>query len=169
MEVNIIRRIDRTSLEKIAVRCTPANIGIVALDLSEKVIGSLKKYASVNTIVHPVWYAIPDEVSASDYLLRIEQLLGILCENQDFLEGGWLHGAHEIVEGNLFLNLKYPRNKTVRMVFTETLAQMKKYSPDVVTYFREKVMLLQKEHPLDGVEGRLISDAIDEVFSTSDL
>ncbi len=167
LEVNIIRRSDRTSLDKIVVRCTPENIGIIAQQLSEKVIGSLNRYALVNAITHPDWYTIPDGVSASDYLLRIEQLLTVVCENQDFLEGGGLHGAHEIVEGNLFLNLKHPHNKTTRMILAETLAQMKKHNPGLVTYFKDKIMLLQKEHMLDGVEGVLISGAIEEVFSAS--
>jgi len=40
------------------------------------------------------------------------------------------------------------------------LKQMKEYKPLVVDFFREKVELLQKDHPLPGIDGKLISKAI---------
>ncbi len=162
--VNIIRRIDRISLEKITVKCKPENIGPVVLELSKGVKKSLIRYTGVNEIAKPVWYTIPNDVSCSDYLLRLEQLITVVCMNQDYLEGGGIHGENEIMEGILFLNLRNPLNKTFRIVLAHALKQMKKYKPNVVNLFKEKILLLQKAHPLAGIEGELISKAIADIF-----
>jgi len=134
--VNIIRRIDRLSLEKITANCPAENPGSVASEICNRVIQSLTKYSGVKGISCPDWYAIPDGASCSDYLLRLEQLLAVICMNQAFLEGGGLHGEHEIIEGILFLNLSHPANPTVRMLLYQTLKQMKEYKPLVVDFFR---------------------------------
>lgn len=162
--VNVISRSDCLSLKKITVNCKPEDLGTTALELSKSVINSLIRYCGVNAIAHPGWYVIPPGVSSSDYLLRLEQLLAVTSMNQDFLEGGRLHGEHEIMEGIIFLNLSHPTNKTVRMLLAQTLIQMKLYKPSVVILYKEKIELLQKDHPLDGREGELISKMIADVF-----
>ena len=54
-----------------------------------------------------------------------------------------------------------PANETLRMVFIETLRQMKQVRPDILPEYREGIALLQREHPLAGDVGRLVADAID--------
>ncbi len=162
--VNIIRIIDRISLEKITVNCQPDDIGPIALGLCDKVIKLMTIHSKVTEVYCPDWYVIPEGISSSDYLLRLEQLLAVTCMNQDFLLGGGLNGEHEIIEGILFLNLSHPGNKTVRMLLVQTLTQMKKYKPYVVDSYKEKIMELLKDHPLYGIEGELISKSISDIF-----
>jgi hypothetical protein len=49
-------------------------------------------------------------------------------------------------------------------MLTQTLRQMKKHDPNIVKAYEEKIILLQKEHPLDGEVGQLISKTILEVM-----
>jgi tetratricopeptide (TPR) repeat protein len=164
ISANIIRRIDRLPIEKITINAPSENPGPAILELSNSVITLLTKHAGVKIISPPDWYVVPDGASASNYLLRLEQQLAVTCKNQDFLQGGDLNGEHEIIEGIIFLNLEYPYNKTVRMILTQTLKQMKKYDPNIVGAYKEKIMLLQKEHTLDGYVGQLISKTISEMI-----
>jgi len=114
----------------------------------------------------PEWYQVPDGLDRSDYLLRLEQQLAIVCNNLDFLEGGALSGEREILDGILQLCVRQPANKTARMLFIQTLRQMKKARPDIIPEFKDKVDALQNEFPIPGQIGELASTAIAEVFAT---
>jgi hypothetical protein len=50
------------------------------------------------------------------------------------------------------------------MLLAQTLKQMKLYKPSEVILYKEKIELLQKDHPLDEREGELISKMIADVF-----
>lgn len=164
VSVDAIHRLSRTSIGKIITKVVPENPGPTILQLGNDVTEVLVNRAGVNVIPTPEWYVMPDEIASSNYLLRLEQQLAVACENLDFLQGGALQGEHEIIDGILQLSAGAPTNKTFRMIFSETLRQMKKLHPNVVAEFREKVILLQKEHPLDGHVGQLIHDQILGLF-----
>lgn len=113
----------------------------------------------------PEWYQLPDGTDCSDYLLRLEQQLAVVCDNLDFLKGGGLSGEREIIDGILQLCVRQPASKTARMLLVQTLRQMKKARPDIMPEFKEKVDTLQNEFPIPGPIGDLASAAITEVFT----
>ena len=120
----------------------------------------LAEHANVNTIQPPPWYKIPTGISYGDYLLRIEQQLAVMCMHLEFLKGGGLTGEHEILDGALHLCVNNPDNYLVRMVFAQTLRQMKKVRPDMLPEYREKINRLQTEYPLQGEIGNLIAETV---------
>jgi len=122
------------------------------------------KWTSVRSGKFPEWYRVPDGTDRSDYLLRLEQQLATVCMNLDFLEGSELSGEREILDGTLQLCVRQPDNETARMLFIQTLRQMKKTRPDILPEFKEKVEVLQNEFPISGTIGELSSTAITEVF-----
>lgn len=164
ISANIISTDRRASIGKTSSTISSNNPGPDIAELSDDIIDLLLKYAGINSIPSPEWYVIPDGIACSNYLLRIEQLLALTCENMDSPHGGALQGVHEIVEGNLHLNVEFPRNNTIRMIFAQTLMQIKKYNPKILEVFRDRVTLLQKEHPLGGSVGELIGRHVSEFF-----
>jgi len=164
VSVNIIHRIDRKSLCKLNVNVPLENPGPAIIQLCDNITDLLVQHAGIHVISLPEWYVIPEGIASSDYLLRLEQLLAVACKNLDFLQGGGLQGEHEIIDGILHLNVGFPSNKTVRMLYTQTLKQMKKFNPKIVEEFRDKIILLQKEHPLNGDIGQLIQKTISELI-----
>jgi hypothetical protein len=112
----------------------------------------------------PAWYQVPSGQDSSDYLLRLEQQLAVACMHVDFLKGGGLSGEHEILDGILQLCVRQPKNSTVRMVFAETLRQMQKVHPEILPEYKDKIDLLQREHPLTGNIAQLVEKTIAEVL-----
>lgn len=122
------------------------------------------KATDVRKEYEPEWYQVPAGTDRTDYLLRLEQQLAVICMNLDFLEGSALSGEREILDGALQLCVRQPDNKTARMLFIQTLRQMKQTRPDILPEFKDKVELLQNENPIAGQIGELASKAIAEVF-----
>jgi hypothetical protein len=78
----------------------------------------------------------------------------------DGLEGGGLSGEHEILDGILHLCVRRPANQLVRMVLAQTLLQMQKVRPEILSEYQEKVDLLQRDHSLAGDVGEVIGEAM---------
>jgi tetratricopeptide (TPR) repeat protein len=124
------------------------------------------KWTNVRAGKCPEWYQLPNEgPEYSDYLLRLEQQLAVVCMNLDFLQGCGLSGEREILSGTLQYCVRNPNNQTARMLFIQTLRQMKKARPDILPEFKDKVNALQNEFPVSGQIGELAAEAIAEVFS----
>ena len=119
----------------------------------------------VEPIPVPPWYRRPGGADGSDYLLRLEQQLAVSCRHLGFLQGGALSGEHEILDGALQLCVRDPDNPTVRMLFAQTLREMKKVRPEILSEYKEKADLLQREHPLAGDVGKHIGTALSEAFA----
>jgi hypothetical protein len=83
----------------------------------------------------------------------------------DGVQPGFLSGEREIIEGNLHLCLAHPESQSVRILLAQTLLAMKKIRLDVVAEFRDKVELLQKQHPLPGAAQGVIDRLINECMS----
>jgi tetratricopeptide (TPR) repeat protein len=164
IHLHIVRIEDRSRLEEISVETSPDNAGTAVDQLAEKLVRSLAARAGLNPIPPPAWYQRPAGPDATDYLLRVEQQLAVVCTGLDSLHGGGLTGEREILDGALQLCLRQPANPTVRMVFANTLRQTKKVRPAIVVEYREKADLLQRQYPLPGAPGGLVAKVISEVF-----
>ena len=92
----------------------------------------------------PSAYLPPAPPHLASYLLRLEQLLAVRCARS----ASALHGVREIVEGPLHLCLDFPASVTTRALLADVVARMRNIRPDVVAEFRDRVLLLQEEHPL---------------------
>lgn len=164
VSVSIIQRTIRKSLTTITIKVPSDNPGPAVMQLTDNVINLLVKYSEIKAINPPDWYSVPVGVDSSDYLLRLEQQLAVACDTIDSLEGGGLVGEHEIIDGILHLNVKYPENKTIRIILAQTLELMKKHNPTILEEYKEKITLLQKDYPIEGNVGQLIQKTISETI-----
>jgi len=164
ISVSIIQRILRKSLTTINIKVPSENPGPAIIQLTDNVIDLLVKYSEIKVINPPDWYLVPVGVDSSDYLLRLEQQLAVVCKTIDSLQGGGLVGEHEIIDGILHLNVKYPENKTIRIILAQTLKLIKKNNPTILEEYKEKIMLLQQDYPIEGNVGQLIQKTISEAI-----
>ncbi len=125
----------------------------------------LVQHAGVRSLRPPEWYQVPPGPDSSDYLLRLEQQLAVTSIHLDDLEGGGLSGEHEILDGILHLCVRRPANALVRMVLAQTLRQMQKVRPAILSEYQEKVDLLQRDHPLAGDVGKVIGDTVSRAMA----
>ncbi|SFH55536.1 tetratricopeptide repeat protein [Planctomicrobium piriforme] len=168
--LKLIRTSDGEHIAETQLEADPENPGPAVEQLCRKVEQLLVEHAGVRTPRPPEWYRVPTGLDFSDYLLRLEQQLAATCMNLEFLHGGGLSGEHEILDGALQLCVREPGNHLVRMLFAQTLRQMKKARPAILAEYTKKVDLLQKDHALDGDIGKLIGATISNVmteYSTS--
>jgi hypothetical protein len=133
--------------------------------VATKLLSLLVKHAAVCAKPAPHWYHLPQGMDFSDYLLRLEQLLAITCMHLDFVDGGGLFGEHEMIDGALHLCVRQPNNVLTRMILAQTLRQMQKVRPEIISEYKEKIQLLQREHPLSGDTATLIVKSLDNVIA----
>jgi tetratricopeptide (TPR) repeat protein len=133
----------------------------------ERILDNVEKmfcsHAGINKIHLPPWYQRPHGADGSDYLLRLEQHLAVVCMNIDYLQGGRLYGEHEILAGMLHLCLRQPKNSVVRMVLVQTMLQLKKFRPDIVPAYTTKLKMLDREYPINEDISAFIKTAISEL------
>lgn len=160
----LVRREDGQRIAEAQVEATSENAGPAVEWLAAKLLKLLAKHASVGASSTPTWYQVPIGQDSSDYLLRLEQQLAVACMHLDFLKGGGLSGEHELLDGILQLCVRQPTNQTVRMIFAQTLRQMQKVHSEILPEYREKIDLLQRDHPLAGDVAQLVENAITEAL-----
>jgi len=163
-DFRLIRKSDCQCLATSAVEAAPDNLAPAIEQLVKELFLELETHAGVSMNTVPSWYEVPGGQDASDYLLRLEQQLATTCMNVDILEGGGLSGEREILDGILHLCVRQSTNQTIRIIFAATLRQMKKFRPDILPEYREKILLLQQNHPLSGVVAQLVEETIKEVI-----
>jgi tetratricopeptide (TPR) repeat protein len=158
--IRLIRTADGVRTAERQFEADPQNPARAVECLAEATENLLVKHAGVRAVRPPAWYRVPIGLDFSDYLLRLEQQLAVTCMHLDFLAGGGLSGEHEIVDGIIHLCVRQPNSELIRMVLAQTLRQMKKVRPSVFSEYRERLALLQREHPLEGDVGSMIMDSI---------
>lgn len=163
--LRLIRTADGVRIAEEQVEADPQGPGSASQRLCRKAEQLLSKHAGVRILRPPEWYRVPSGQDSSDYLLRLEQQLAVTCMHLEFLEGGGLSGEHEILDGILKLCVRQPGNQLVRMVFAQTLRQMHKVRPAILSEYRGKVDLLQRDHPLAGEVGELIRATVSRAMA----
>ena len=98
-------------------------------------------------------YEVPGPAMFASYLLRLEQLLAVRCAAMDGVAPHFLNGEHEIVQGEFDLCLAEPGNVPARLLLLGTLEGLVKVKPEVAREFDGMLASLQRDHPLEQVEG----------------
>ena len=98
-------------------------------------------------------YEVPGPAMFASYLLRLEQLLAVRCAAMDGVAPHFLNGEHEIVQGEFDLCLAEPGNVPARLLLLGTLEGLAKVKPEVAREFDGMLASLQRDHPLEQVEG----------------
>ncbi len=164
IDVGAVRPAERRRLAEASVEVTPDDPAPAVERLIEMVLELLGRHAGVRRIPAPDWYRVPSGQDRSDYLLRLEQQLAITCAHSDRAGEGGLFGEREMLDGGLQLCVRQPENATARMLFAQTLRQMKKVRPEILAEYEEKARLLQSDHPLAGEPAHRIEQAIAEAL-----
>lgn len=165
IDLRALRTRDRRLLGETSVAVDAQAPGAAAYDLAKSIGKMLLRKAEIRATTPPSWYAVPTEPYASDYLLRLEQALTVMCAALESARGEGVFGHREIIAGIVQMCVNQPANATVRMVLFQTLRQMKKVRPEVVSEYKANVGRLQSSYPLSGDVGKMVDSAVAEVFA----
>ena len=166
LSLRIVRTIDASCLKSLSATCTMNDPMSAVQTLAQQTIAELTRIAKVPLQDSSPRYQVPSKDNFVTYLLRIEQLLAVRCSGMDGVPGRFLNGEREIIDGNLQLCLAYPESVNVRLLLMQTVLAMKRVRPEVVAEFAEKVVLLQKEHPLSDSAQGLAQRLVNEMLKT---
>jgi len=165
LNFRLMRQIDGLRLAETSVEANIENLGPVIEIISLELTKLLTAHTNVMVTSPPDWYRLPTDYNGSDYLLRIEQLLTVVCSNLDFLEGGGLHGEREMLDGILLLCVHQPQNPTIRMLLAQMMRQMRKLRPEIMSEYKDKTAHLQRDYPIKVIEP-LVEKALNEAFAS---
>jgi tetratricopeptide (TPR) repeat protein len=126
------------------------------LDLTQKTLEILSSAAKLSRRDLPGAYVVPRGDDFASYLLRLEQLLAVRCASMDNVGKTFLHSPREILDGNIALCLQHRTNPLTRILLAETAAKMDRCLPQVVSEYRERIELLQRDSPLAGAPGQVL-------------
>lgn len=140
------------------------NIGLVVEQLSETLNQWLVIHAGARKLSLPDWYQKLPQQDEQDYLVRLEQQLAVLCKHFESKDNFSLYNEREILDGTLQLCVRQPTNLRVRMLYAQTLRQMKKARPEILSEYKDKTKHLQETHPLGREIDALLGKAYTESF-----
>lgn len=164
---NIVLRLlsvsDASCLAEIQGDAIPDNPGPAVTQLAERMITLLIRHTGILAITPPLWYQVPAALVFNDYLLRLEQQLAVFL-SQEKKQPDNLSGEREMLDGILQLAVNNSRNPLVRIVLVRTLYHLNNVRPDIVAEYKDKILLLQKNYPIEGEPGALIDSSIKNIF-----
>ena len=164
-ELRLIRTIDAKCLGTLSGSFLSAKPEERIPALAQQLLSLLGEQAEVESVPCAPLYHFPPGPHFAYYLLRLEQLLAVRCGSMDGVSATFLSGEREIIGGNLQLCLDLPQNAAVRILLAQTLLAMKKARPEVISEFKDKVALLQKEYPLSEPAHATVQQIIGEAFT----
>ena len=162
VELRLVRTIDTKCLAELRAEFLPTKVEAAIPDLADQLLTALAP--EVESISPPKLYQFPIGGQFQFYLLRLEQLLATRCSAIKGAPPDFLTGPREIIDGNIQLCLASEDNIPARLLLASTLVAMKRVRPDVVDEFRDKLSLLQKEHPLPEPSQSVVQRMIDDAF-----
>jgi tetratricopeptide (TPR) repeat protein len=159
--LRLVRVSDGVCVGSLSEKMSMENPGPGAERLVRSVLHLVQGLKGAKPSVPPEWYCRPDDREGSDYLLRLEQQLAVATT---IFQKGSISGEREILDGSLQLCVRNSTNATVRMLYAQTLRQMRKIRPDIVPEYRTRNELLAREHPIGGEIDILLERAFVEAF-----
>lgn len=161
IELRVIRTIDGKCLRSIKAPCDPDHDSFTKL--ADQLLQLLQAECELDLQSPCPPYQVPRGPHFAHYALRLEQLLAARCGGMEGVNPSFLYGERNILDGNIQLCMEHSENLPTRILLAQTLLAIKRVRPEVLSEFKEKVELLQKEKPLkepaNGVIQRLLNQA----------
>jgi len=163
-ELRLIRTIDAQLLGSATAEFSLRDPEQPLRRLADEMLGLLREHAGLEPATPPPHYTVPHGAAFGHYLIRLEQLLSVRCYTADPSASNELHGEREIIDGDIELCLLQPANVVPRLLLAQTLKRLGKIRPEVVAEYRDKIALLEKQHPLPPPAGGIVHRLFSELY-----
>jgi hypothetical protein len=78
---------------------------------------------------------------------------------------GFLSSERDIIDGNIQLCIASPNSIPARGLLAQTLLAMKRVRPEILSEFRDKLALLQREKPLQEPARTIVQRIINQALA----
>jgi tetratricopeptide (TPR) repeat protein len=161
-EARLVRTIDAKFLDEFSVNFSPDKPEAAVLTVTNRLLASIA--SDEQTRPPTALYDFPTGTEFPFYLLRLEQLLATRCTAMEGANG-FLSSERDIIDGNIQLCIASPNCIPARVVLAQTLLAMKRVRPEILSEFRDKLALLQKEKPLQEPAHTIVQRIIDQALA----
>jgi hypothetical protein len=161
-ELRLVRTIDVKCLGEFSVNFPPDKPETAVPILAKRLIEAIAPHAQTQSTME--LYDFPTGAEFPFYLLRLEQLLATRCTAMEGADG-FLSSERDIIDGNIQLCIASPNCIPARGLLAQTLLAMKRVRPEILSEFRDKLALLQKEKPLQEPAHSIVQTIIDQALA----
>jgi tetratricopeptide (TPR) repeat protein len=117
-------------------------------ELSKELRNAAMAQLGVKANYPPGQYRLPSDIDFLRYLLSCDDLLALRCSAQSGVSAETWLGERLVIERALMLAVEYPRNVPVRILLAQIVHATRAVRPSVPPEFKEKLSLLERQHPL---------------------
>lgn len=143
VEIRLLRTIDAARLATFEIPCPGEDPGRVLPELVTGVLRALAEHVELT----PGEPTLPPLEHLTPYLIGLEQLLAIRTSPLAPDEDG-ARRERAILDARLRLCLDLPASLPTRLLLAHTVLALRKTRPTLLAEFRDRLDLLQREHPL---------------------
>ncbi|MEN3297753.1 MAG: hypothetical protein V7642_7006 [Burkholderiales bacterium] len=161
VELRLVRTNDGKCIGNLRSFFTFAAPGDAIRQFARQLLALLAERLSAEPEAPSPLYQLPNSACFTSYLLRLEQLLGLRCSARDRVRGAG--GERKVIETSFQVCRACPENVPLRIVLVHTLLAAKTIKPAILQEYSERIMLLQKEFPLDGPAHGVVQDMLIEM------
>jgi tetratricopeptide (TPR) repeat protein len=161
-ELRLVRTIDVKCLGEFSVNFPPDKPETAVPILAKRLIEAIAPHVQTHSTME--LYDFPTGAEFPFYLLRLEQLLATRCTAMEGADG-FLSSERDIIDGNIQLCIASPNCIPARGLLAQTLLAMKRVRPEILSEFRDKLALLQKEKPLQEPAQSIVKRIIDQALA----
>ncbi|UWZ81648.1 hypothetical protein [Occallatibacter riparius] len=165
LDLRIIRSSDHEVVGKLSAPLDYAKPEDSIPELARRTLSRLTDLTPAGFQKTSEMYKVPTGAQFRFYLLRLEQLLAIRLAGMEGNGSNFLNGEREILDGNLQLCLDCPSNVIARMLLAKTTLAMKRIRPELITGFKDKVLLLNRKNPLAEPARSVLDRLFAEAFA----
>ena len=164
IDLRFVRTIDARCIAELTTDFFQADPQSAIERLVDDLLGKLVTETGARRTQPSELYDPPKRKELFWYLIRLEQLLAVRSAAMESDENGFLSGERELINGNIQLCLASPNSVVARLVLAQTLAIMKRIRPEIIVEFRDKIALLQKDHPLPAIPHAIVQRILGAAF-----
>jgi hypothetical protein len=161
-ELRLVRTIDVKCLGEFSVNFSPDKPETAVPILAKRLIEALAPHVQTHSPTE--LYDFPTGAEFPFYLLRLEQLLATRCTAMEGTDG-FLSSERDIIDGNIQLCIASPNSIPARGLLAQTLLAMKRVRPEILSEFRDKLALLQREKPLQEPARTIVQRIINQALA----
>jgi hypothetical protein len=162
--VRLVRTIDGVLIATTGAKIHPEQTESAAIHLANSVLELVQTHLDASPVLPSTWYTVPRGVAFDHYLACLDRGLAIAFGTAPEVDPEFHGGERETISLQLQLCLDYPQNVSARLLLIRSLFFLKKIRPQVVREYWDKIMLLNREHPLPTFVQLAIRRTLDDVF-----
>jgi Flp pilus assembly protein TadD len=164
VDLRLIRAIDDKCLGALSIVFPFDDPQPGFLELTQQLLSLLAKEADVHPATAPSIYQLPDRSHFGSYLQGLNRLLALQCASTEDFQKSFCEAERDTTRRGLQLCLDQPHSIVSRILLAQSLLVLKQGRPLILAEFKDRIGILQTEHPLSKPAHDVVQRMFSDVF-----